>query len=248
MSASDETMNCEEYRKAIAADPRALSDDAARHVAECEACTAYMADMQALDARIARALEIPVPELKMPELLPIDGDKVTSLPAAKKRIISPPTWIAIAASFALAAIIGIQLYGVNPAAGTSLAEDILVHLDHEPGALTVTDVAVSDERLNQVVSPSASQFDRNVGLITYAQSCIIRGNSVPHLVMQGKKGPITLLLMPDEKVDNAMPIAGESVNGVILPMGHGSIAIVGQRDEALDEVEQRIIDSVEWKL
>ena len=248
MSASDETMNCEKYREAIAADPRVLPEDAARHVAECEACAAYMADMQVLDSRIARALEIPVPELKMPDLPPIDVDKVTALTSRKKRVISPPTWIAIAASFALAAIIGIRLYGLNPYAGTSLAEDILVHLDHEPGALKVTDVAVTDERLNQVVSPSGGTLDRSVGLITYAQSCIIRGNSVPHLVMQGKKGPITLLLMPDEKVDNAMPIDGESVNGVILPMGRGSIAIVGQRDEALDEVEQRIIDSVEWKL
>ena len=80
MSASDETMNCEEYREAIAADPRASSEDVTRHAAECEACTAYTADMRAFDTRIARALEIRVPELKIPDLPPIDGDKVTGLP------------------------------------------------------------------------------------------------------------------------------------------------------------------------
>ena len=112
----------------------------------------------------------------------------------------------------------------------------------------MTDVAVSDEQFNRVVNPSVGSMDRNIGLISYAQSCIINGKTVPHLVMQGEKGPITLLLMPDEKVSAATAFDGESVNGVILPVGSGSIAIIGRSDEALDEIEERVIDSVEWRL
>ncbi len=89
---------------------------------------------------------------------------------------------------------------------------------------------------------------RNVGLVTYAQSCIINGKTIPHLVIQGEKGPITLLLMPEEMIDGAMTLDGKGVNGVIIPMGNGSIAIIGERDEPLDEIEQRIIDSVEWSI
>jgi len=248
MSASDETMNCEEYREVIAADPGASSEATDGHAAACESCAAFAAEMQALDLRIARALEIDVPALKMPELPAIDSDKVAALPARKKPLVSTPAWIAIAASFALAAIIGIQLFGTIPGGAASLPEQILAHLDHEPGALRVTDVAVSNEQFNRVVNPSVGSLDRNVGLITYAQSCIINGKTVPHLVIQGEKGPITLLLMPDEKVGAATTFDGESVNGVILPVGGGSIAIIGQRDEALEAIEQRIIDSVEWKL
>ena len=248
MNASNETMNCEEYREAIAADPRASSEATDGHVALCESCAAFTADMRALDQRVARALEIEVPAFNMPDLPVIDGDNVSALPVAKRSLLSRPTWLAMAASFALAAIVGIQIFGTIPGGEASLSEQILAHLDHEPGALRVTNVSVSNEQFDRVVNPSVSSMDRNIGLISYAQSCIINGKSVPHLVMQGEKGPITLLLMPDEKVSAATKIDGESVNGVILPVGSGSIAIIGRSDEALDEIEQRVIDSVEWRL
>jgi len=45
-----------------------------------------------------------------------------------------------------------------------------------------------------------------------------------------------------------MILDGKGVNGVILPMGNGSIAIIGERDEPLNEIEQQIIDSVEWSI
>ena len=71
---------------------------------------------------------------------------------------------------------------------------------------------------------------------------------MPHLVIQGEKGPVTLLLMPDEKIDMAELIEGDNVNGVILPVGDGSIAIIGERDEDLALIEERVIDSVEWSI
>ncbi len=91
-------------------------------------------------------------------------------------------------------------------------------------------------------------MDRGIGLISYAQTCVINGMKIPHLVLQGKKGPITLLLMPDEKVSGPVSLTGESVNGVILPLGDGSIAIIGERDEQIQDLEQRVVDAVEWNI
>lgn len=244
MSASGNDMNCEQYKEAIAADPSA-SFDGAEHAAGCESCAAFAAEMQALDNRIAAALNIDVPDLGIPELPPIEDDNVVNLPFERKS--KAPTWIAIAASFALAAIIGMQIVG-GPETYGSLEEEILAHIDHEPGALRVTSVAITDDRYSKVVNPSVGTMDRDVGLITYAQSCEINGNTIPHLVIQGEKGPVTLLLMPDEMVEAASTINGENVNGVILPIGNGSIAIVGGRDENLAEIEQKVINSVEWSI
>ena len=248
MSASGMTMNCEDFKKAIAAEPQATFEGGAEHVAACESCASFMAEMQALDARIAGALAIDVPELKLPVLPDIENDNVVSPPFGRKGRITVPAWIGIAASLAMAAFIGFQMTGTRPGGEYSLADEILAHIDHEPGALQVTNVAVSEERLSRVVNPSVGTMDRDVGLVTYAQSCVINGKTIPHLVIQGEKGPVTLLLMPDEMIDSAMIIDGESVNGVILPVGNGSIAIVGERDEALAEIEKRVIDSVEWSI
>jgi len=246
MTTSKENMNCEEYKEALAGDPTASFEGGAVHAATCESCAAFTTEMRAFDAKIAKALAIDVPDLVLPELPDIADDNVVNVPFKRKQTFSTPTWIGIAATVALAAFIGVRMIDLDPGSGLSLPDEILAHVDHEPGALRVTNVAVTDQLFSSVVNPSVGTMDRDIGLVTYARSCIINGKTIPHLVIQGEKGPITLLLMPDEMIDGAMTLDGKGVNGVILPLGEGSIAIIGERDEPLEEIEQKVIDSVEW--
>ena len=234
-------MNCEEYRQAIGADPS--FDGGAGHLGECASCKAYREEMLSLDRQIAAALEIEVPDRVMPELPDVGTDTVVALPG--RRWPSTPTWLAMAATVAVAAVLGVRMFGVG-VEYDSLADEVLAHLDHEPQALRVTDVAISDERLRSVVPSSVADFDRDAGLISYAQSCIINGRTVPHLVIQGASGPVTVLLMPDEAVGEPITLQGESVHGVILPVGSGSIAIIGEADERLEDIRERVTQSVTW--
>ena len=199
------------------------------------------------EQRIARALELPVPELRMPELPEIDSENVVGIKSATKprRRAVAPVWLAMAASVALVAIVGVRMFG-DVTEYDSLAEEIVAHLDHEPYALRVTDKAVSDARLTRIVPANLATLDHSAGLITYAQNCKIRGKVSPHLVIQGKNGPVTVILMPEVRVQSAEPIEGESINGVILPVGDGSIAIIGEKDEDLAPIQRNIIDSVAW--
>ena len=245
MSTSETNMNCDAYKEAIAAEPTGTFDGAT-HADSCASCATFRDEMQALDGKIAKALAIDIPNLHMPELPPIEDDNVVSLPVTSRS--NAPRWIAIAAAFALAAIIGVQMIGGPAVQFESLEAEILAHLDHEPGALRITDEAVSDSRLSSVVNASIGTMDRGVGLISYAQSCVIHGKTVPHLVIQGEHGPITLLLMPDEMIDVARTFMGERVNGVLIPHGGGSIAIIGENEQDLTEIEQSVVDSVEWSI
>ncbi len=232
-------MNCDQYIEAISGDPS--FDGGAGHLSECSSCQAYRQEMMALDDKILRALSLNVPELKMPDLPEIETSNVVTL--NWRRRFSPPTWLAMAATVVVAALIGIRFVGVD---NQTLAEDVLAHLDHEPNALVVTDVAVSNERFRSVVPARIASMDRSAGLITYARSCEINGQDVPHLVIQGEHGPVTILLMPEEKIPNALPLEGDTVHGVILPVGSGSIAIIGVREERLDLIEERVLKSVTW--
>ena len=234
-------MNCEDYRVAIATDPS--YDGGEVHVAECAACQAYRDDMQALERKIAKALALEVPELRMPELADIDTKNVVTLPA--RRRFTTPTWLAVAATVVVAAFVGIRMYG-SDVTYPSLSAEILAHLDHEPYALRVTDVPVSDKKLTSVVPASIANMNHDAGLITYAQTCVINGKDVPHLIIQGKRGPVTILLMPDEMVDGPVELHGESINGVILPVGSGSIAIIGEGDEDLQDIQKSVVNSVVW--
>lgn len=244
-------MNCEEYRAAIAADPS--FDDSAGHLSDCAACQTYRAEILELEQTISRALRLDVPELRVPDLPELAAedslnsstampDNVTVLP---KRSWAPPSWLALAATVVVAALLGIRLLS-SGIEYESLADEVLAHLDHEPYALRITDVAVSDSRLASVVPANVAQMDHSAGLITYAQSCVINGHEVPHLVIQGERGPVTILLMPEEMISGPQQLQGVNINGVILPVGSGSIAIIGESDEFLEKIQQQVLKSATW--
>jgi len=241
-SIRDAMNTCEDYREAIAAEPS--FDGGAGHLSTCASCRAFRDEMLTLDEQIGRALAIHVPEIDMPELSDIDTANVTTLP---RRRFGAPIWLAAAASVTLAAFIGFQMFGNNVSNGT-LAEQVIAHIDHEPFSFRETVNPVPDQRLARVIPENVATLDHSVGLITYAQSCTINGREVPHLVLQGERGPITILLMPEEKISAAQSIVGESVNGVILPVGNGSIAIIGEKGESLERIEETITNSVKWDI
>ncbi len=198
--------------------------------------------MLELDGAISRALAIDVPELAVPDLPDIDTSNVVALP---RRRWSAPAMLAMAATVVLAAFIGLRMLDTGTQ-HDSLADQLLAHLEHEPYALRVTDVAVSDARLASVVPANLAEMDHSAGLITYARTCEINGRDVPHLVIQGERGPVTLLLMPHEKVAAPESFTGENIKGVILPVGDGSIALFGDREEALDRISEEVLNSVTW--
>lgn len=246
-------MDCNDYREAIAADPSESFGGGREHAAGCSSCSAFRAEVRALDERLERALKIDVPELKMPVLPPVavEYDRNASPSKARRtRIFGTPAWIGLAAGIAIAFVLAIR--GLPP--GTAyppLAEQVLAHMDHEQASRQVTSVAVSDQSLANVLDPKVARLDAGSGIVSYATSCVINGQSVPHLVVQGRSGPVTLILMPEETIDAAIPLEGDSVHGVILPVGSGSVAIVGEREEQLGEVREigeRVVDSVKWRL
>jgi hypothetical protein len=196
--------------------------------------------MLELDRMIGRALALEVPELEVPELPDIDN--ITAIP---KRRWSMPAFFALAATVVLAAFVGLRMIDTG-SEYESLGQEILAHIDHEPGALLVTDVPVADARLAQVVPANIAHLDHSAGLITYARTCPVNGKPVPHLVLQGEHGPVTIILMPDEKVPGPEAVEGASVQGIVLPVGDGSIAIFGEREEALDRIERKLLESVSW--
>lgn len=241
MSPTKEKMDCNDYKEALLADPG--FEDESGHLEGCASCQALTAEVASLESQMKAALEIGVPELRMPDLPDIEADNVVQMQT--RRMMSKPAWFAVAATVVLAVFVGIRTVPVGDNLGT-LEERVLAHIDHEPGALVVSDTPVTNRGLARAVPQQVANMNHDAGLITYAQSCVINGQTIPHLVIQGERGPITILLMPDEFVESATVVEGKSIHGFILPVGKGSIAIVGERDEQLDRVKQNVLDSVMW--
>ena len=61
---------------------------------------------------------------------------------------------------------------------------------------------------------------------------------------------LMLLLLPHEQIAEPLPLdlPEEGLRGVILPVGDGSIAILGEDGESMDPLADRIDSAVEWSI
>jgi hypothetical protein len=73
---------------------------------------------------------------------------------------------------------------------------------------------------------------------------------VAHFVVQGEQGPVTVLLLPNEKVNGPERVDEDGFVGTIVPLQiGGSIAVVGEPGEtALEDIQREVAAAVQWRL
>jgi len=235
-------MDCTTVRERIEADPAHLDNDSALHLADCAACAAYAERVRNAEWLIHEALRFDVAALKQ---------SAAPKPAARWTIVySQRVWGGIAATL----VVGLALWFgnfVGPSVDHSqLVAEVEAHWYEEPQSWARTDVQVSPASLAEVVSGSAEIDINGLGLLSYAMTCFVRGEWVPHLVMQGERGPVMLLLLPHERVSGPVPLElpEEGLSGVIIPLGEGSIAVMGEAGESIEPIRERLRTAVEWSI
>lgn len=224
-------MDCREFRREAGADPAHLGEAAAAHRDGCPACAEFLRQTLALDDRIRAALRVPVPKrVRAGRALPV---------------IAPRRWLALAASIVGGVAVGTMLWIAGPRG--SLAEDLVKHLAHEPGAMVATEVAASPTTVAEVLDRAGVRLRPGVGVVSYANTCPFRGDKVPHLVVQTATGPVTVMVLRHERVAHPVQFDEGGYAGTIVPVGPGSIAVIGHQPAAdLDAIARQLSGAVEW--
>lgn len=256
-------MNCEEFEKSVLAQPDADSDDRRQHANACPDCDKLLVRVRKLERRLSALMAVPVPSTitgALPDMQTLeqgagaagnDGavENVVPLRPKARRGVGTTARLALAASVALAALLVMRQFDVdaplNP--GVQLAESVIEHIGPELGAMRPVSTSVGAGKLSAVLTPAGATLGDDVALVSYAKSCVINGRLVPHLVMQGADGPVTVLLMPEERVDGPVSIMRDGLEGVILPVGDsGSIAIIGRDAASVEAVRERALAAVSY--
>ena len=84
--------------------------------------------------------------------------------------------------------------------------------------------------------------------VSYARTCVFRGRLVPHLVVQGENGPVTVMILPDLEVDGPTSFSEHGFFGTILPAAAGSIAIIAGEESDIEQVSGPIVESLRWDI
>ena len=228
-------MDCEAFRLELLADPAAGGDVMDRHEAECEPCAAFAKRARRAEVLISKALRFDVAAMR-----------AQVEPAPKRRLSRRLAGLAAAVVVAAVALsVGRNVF--NPAIDT-MSVDLAEHWYHETHAWVVTNQQVGKPQLTKAVGGQALIDLDQLPTVTYAHSCFFRGQWVPHLVIQGEAGPVMVMLLPAEEIGKPMTLqfVEENLEGIVIPHGQGSIAILATEGEAMEPLQKAISRAVEW--
>ena len=227
-------MDCEAFRLELLADPAAAEAIIVEHEAECGACAAFADRARRAEVLISKALRFDVGSVRA-EAKPASKSWTSTLSAG------------LAAAVVAVAVLGLGRQFLLPPADTMSAA-LIDHWHHEPYSWVVTDKAVEMPMLAKAIAGKASIDLDQLPTVTYAHSCFFRGKWVPHLVIQGEAGPVMVMLLPAEEIGKPMrlKVVEEDLEGMVMPHGQGSIAILATEGEAMEPLQKAISRAVEW--
>lgn len=150
---------------------------------------------------------------------------------------------------ALLLAIGIGLY-YQPDLNAALADEIFGHIHVEEAyygdgsALPLTEVnarlaAVSGEPLD---SADAAQLG-----VSFVKDCFIARQRTMHLVIKGSTGPVNVMMIPAQVVEDEVRIADGRFSGLVTPGSAGTLVVVGNKQEPLTHTRDIVARSLHWQ-
>ena len=232
-------MDCLEFRRLIGSEPR-LTDPAAReHLDACPGCRDAYGRAQALEARIASALAVAVPEGLADRVLlaQLTGERQRRAKGFRYG------WIALAAAAALVVAIGFVVVR-RESVGTSLPDLVIAHVDgHERDAL----------KLRAPVPPvdvDRAFADRGIALksvpdgISYVHKCPVGGYPTVHMVMPVDDEPVGVVYVTRYRAPGVTNFERGGWEGREVPIAEGTLVMVGPSASGFDRIEHEWRDAI----
>ena len=196
--------------------------------------------MRKVNKTLVEALRVDVPENLASRIILRQSLQKSEVPSKYK-----PRRYAIAASLLLTLGLAGGLYTIISTAPFHRA--VMAHLDGE-WDLLVQRQDVSDQKLMSVLDSVGGELKGDIGKIKHASLCDFSEYGGAHLVLEGRKGPVVVLLLPKKDIAGPNVMSGNRSEGILVSANNGSMAIVGDKDEALHDVERQVRAALVWRL
>lgn len=223
-------MNCFEFRKICITEPRCANGEYRRHREECVACAGFAEQQEGFERALAGAVQVDVPtELNARLIL----RQTTQQASSYRRMLPYAASVLVTLGILSGLLWWPRAQGVD--------ELVIAHILDEPEHLMSQD-EVPQARVADVLARAGVKLQADLGLVRFADLC--PGRPGAHLVIAGSRGPVTVMIMPDQPVPNRQLVARSGFTGVIAPAGKGSVAIVGLPGEAIDQYESQVRSAI----
>ena len=235
-------MNCMEFRRMLLTDPCSKDPEFVAHRRDCAECADAVERSGRLERRLREAVNVDVPENLAERILL----KHSFESQARKPWWRSPRTYGLAASILL--LIGIVSLGLTShLEQRRLSEEFVALINGAPYALAARE-PMSLGQVSATLKPAGLDLAGEVGDVTFAGRCIVRGKIAGHIVVQGETAPVTVFLIKEQLVSNRATIRSDHYTGVVVPQGTGTIALVSAPGESLEHLESVVREAVRWSV
>jgi len=239
------------FRHTAIATPNNKSEDFLKRVADSESDKNLVDESKSFDKLLKDSLKVEVPS----DL----ADKIMfeqSFALERDKNISARWHIAIAASIAF--IIGISLPMMSsllysPLNNEQTQYDIgtiaLQHVQNEYFLTAKANENASLQTVNAKLAVYGAEAQKDLGEVLFVNYCSFEGTSALHMILNGEKGRVTVFVVPEK--GNFIPadsFSGDHLKGISEKIGKASVVIVGEMDEPLEMMKEKLDSSIKWDI
>lgn len=235
-----------EFRRRIMSDPKYRDNELNGAIKTSESNAKFADEILDLDAQIAKAMNVEVPEDLADRIL------FNQTSSAQENNVVRPNFarraMAMAASIAFVAglLVGQVNWGnivVSPAQA-SLASTAVEHVVSEKSFIRDLDEQVQSAQINAKMAPFSHVLNTDFPYhVYYLNHCGFDTSNALHMVFQGEKGKVTLFLTSIAS-EKASDFTKDGMVGTIEPIGNSSMILVADEGEDVAKIAKNIADII----
>lgn len=224
-------MNCLEFRRHLATEPRSNGVAFLAHREACARCADAHAQALAFDDTIQRVLAVPVPAGLADRVLLRQTTAALSTRRHERRF----TLWRMAAVLALG--VGVASLWVVSTPAQALPDLAVGHLSHEPYALSAR-ATVEPAQIRALFAARGVELAADPGPVNYLNLCHLGRDGTVHMVVQEAGGPVTIYYVIGRADPGRAVWERNGIKGRSIPAGSGTLVLLGSSDAAFDALER----------
>ena len=228
-----------EFRRRAYAEPDSEDKEFLEKKNESADNARFVEELKMLDQHIADAMQVEPPE-GLAERIKLNQQLGEHTQTKKQYRFM----MSIAASVLI--VMSVVFTFLSPSTGEDLTKEVLAHIYDELDHLDVHQHEAIDSA-NLVLASHGGKFNHPIGELRYVGGCDIDKKPGLHMVLEGEKGPVTVMMMPQSKIEKAIQIADGRFQGSIEPTMKGSYAIVAEKGEKIEREKRVVNSSLSWQ-
>ncbi|WP_428771633.1 DUF3379 domain-containing protein [Vibrio sp.] len=235
-----------EFRRRVLSDPKKRDSDILTAIRASDANSKFVDDAMDLDVKIAKAMNVEVPEGLADRILFSHNSKQSAdivRPSFTRRAMS----LAASVAFAFGLFAGQVNWGnvIVPPVQASLAQTAIKHVIDEQGFIAPIDEQVGSVQINAKMLPFESKLVNQFPYhVYYLNHCGFGKANAVHMVFQGEKGKVTLFVA-GIAADQSLDISEKGFNAIVEPLGSNSLILVGEKGEDMAKIAESLIPIIQ---